>query len=210
MSVRDLIIVGAGPSGLSYRSGAHVTLVHRHPTLKRTIKYWVRPDIENRIKEGSIAARFSACVTEIHPTSVVVRRIPDEAAATDDGATRQRELFADADASRAPASALVAPAVSEAPPVDEIPTGAVYLLTGYRADAELLCRRHPLERARGAGARSPDVRNERAGNFHRRRRHRGKGHGHHLHRERAFRERAFPRRLDHRGDRPAPVSRQRR
>ena len=45
------------------RAGAHVTLVHRRPELKSTIKYWVRPDIENRIKEGSIAARFNTCVT---------------------------------------------------------------------------------------------------------------------------------------------------
>src|SRR6186997_347040 len=55
-----------------FRGGAHVTLVHRHPTLGDSIKYWVRPDIENRIKEGSIAARFNACVREITRTSVVI------------------------------------------------------------------------------------------------------------------------------------------
>ena len=43
-----------------FRAGAHVTLVHRHATLGDSIKYWVRPDIENRIKEGSIAARFES------------------------------------------------------------------------------------------------------------------------------------------------------
>jgi thioredoxin reductase (NADPH) len=57
-----------------YRAGAHVTLVHRHPTLGDSIKYWVRPDIENRIKEGSIAAKFQATVVEIRPTEVVVER----------------------------------------------------------------------------------------------------------------------------------------
>ena len=57
-----------------YRAGAHVTLVHRHPTLGESIKYWVRPDIENRIKEGSIAAKFQATVVEIRPTEVVVER----------------------------------------------------------------------------------------------------------------------------------------
>ena len=50
-----------------FRAGAHVTLVHRHATLGDSIKYWVRPDIENRIKEGSIAARFNARVVEITP-----------------------------------------------------------------------------------------------------------------------------------------------
>ena len=41
-------------------AGAQVTLVHRNAELKSTIKYWVRPDIENRIKEGSIQARFES------------------------------------------------------------------------------------------------------------------------------------------------------
>ena len=55
-----------------HRAGAEVTLVHRRPRLADTIKYWIRPDIENRIKEGSIAARFGTCVTEIRPSTVVV------------------------------------------------------------------------------------------------------------------------------------------
>ena len=57
-----------------YRGGAHVTIVHRHATLGDSIKYWVRPDIENRIKEGAIAARFEACVVEIRPTAVVIEK----------------------------------------------------------------------------------------------------------------------------------------
>ncbi len=72
-----VVVVGGGNSAAEsslemYRAGAHVTLVHRHAELKSTIKYWVRPDIDNRIKEESIAARFNTCVTEIRPTSVVV------------------------------------------------------------------------------------------------------------------------------------------
>jgi thioredoxin reductase (NADPH) len=55
-----------------FRAGAYPTLVHRHAELGSTIKYWVRPDIENRIKEGSVQARFNACVTEITPTHVVI------------------------------------------------------------------------------------------------------------------------------------------
>ena len=67
-----VVIVGGGNSAAEsalemYRAGAHVTIVHRAPALKTTIKYWVRPDIENRIKEGSVAARFNACVTAIRP-----------------------------------------------------------------------------------------------------------------------------------------------
>jgi len=72
-----VVIVGGGNSAAEsaleiYRAGGHVTLVHRWPELKSTIKYWVRPDIENRIKEGSIAARLGACVREIRPTTVVL------------------------------------------------------------------------------------------------------------------------------------------
>jgi thioredoxin reductase (NADPH) len=138
-----VVVVGGGNSAaeaalLLYRSGAHVTLVHRHATLKRTIKYWVRPDIENRIKEGSIAARFSARLTEVRPTSVIVQAIGATEAA-DDEAARQRELAMDADASRAPATTIVPPAAT-APSEDEIAADAVYLLTGYRADSDLLCR----------------------------------------------------------------------
>ena len=138
-----VVIVGGGNSAaeaalLLYRSGAHVTLVHRHPALKRTIKYWVRPDIENRIKEGSIAARFRSTVTEIRPASVIVHAAPESTVA-DDEAGRQRELFADADASHAPATPLAAPEAPTAP-TEEIAADAVYLLTGYRADSDLLCR----------------------------------------------------------------------
>jgi thioredoxin reductase (NADPH) len=74
---RRVVIVGGANSAAEwaldlFRAGASVTLVHRRAELKSTIKYWVRPDIENRIKEGSIAARFNTHVTEIRPTSVVV------------------------------------------------------------------------------------------------------------------------------------------
>jgi len=57
-----------------HRAGAHVTLVHRGEALGESVKYWVKPDIENRIKEGSVAAHFSTEVVEIRPTDVVVRR----------------------------------------------------------------------------------------------------------------------------------------
>jgi len=138
-----VVIVGGGNSAAEaalelFRAGAQVTIVHRRASLKSTIKYWVRPDIENRIKEGAIAARFGARVAEIRPMSVVVEPVPDPIAKADDEAARARELAADADASHAPASALQPP--GPRPDVEELPADAVYLLTGYRADKDLMCR----------------------------------------------------------------------
>lgn len=57
-----------------YRHGAQVTLIHRHPELSPSIKYWVRPDIENRLKAGQIAARMDHEVLEILPAAVKIRR----------------------------------------------------------------------------------------------------------------------------------------
>jgi thioredoxin reductase (NADPH) len=76
---RRVVVVGGKNSAAEaalelFRAGVHVTLVHRHATLGDSIKYWVRPDIENRIKEGSIAARFEAHVVEIQPTAVVIEQ----------------------------------------------------------------------------------------------------------------------------------------
>ena len=48
-----------------YRHGAEVTLIHRGKKLSDTIKYWVKPDIENRIKEGSIQALLETNVVKI-------------------------------------------------------------------------------------------------------------------------------------------------
>jgi bacillithiol disulfide reductase len=113
-----VVIVGGGNSAAEWaldlhRAGAHVTIVHRRPELKSTIKYWVRPDIENRIKEGSIAAHFNAVVTEIRPTSVLVRSTGP------DGELRpERDGGAES----------------------ELPADAVFLLTGYHPDYDLLRR----------------------------------------------------------------------
>ena len=43
-----------------WRRGARVTLVHRGPRIDPRVKYWLLPDIENRIAEGSISAHFNA------------------------------------------------------------------------------------------------------------------------------------------------------
>ncbi len=76
---KHVVIVGGGNSAAEtalelFRAGANVTLVHRHPQLKPSIKYWVRPDIENRIKEGSVRGLFNTSVVEIQPTQVIVER----------------------------------------------------------------------------------------------------------------------------------------
>lgn len=55
-----------------FRNGADVTLVHRRASLGREIKYWIRPDIENRIKNGEVRALFESRLTEIRPHDVVV------------------------------------------------------------------------------------------------------------------------------------------
>ena len=55
-----------------YRNGAHVTMVHRGATLGDSVKYWVRPDMENRIANGSVTAHFNTRVVAITPTAVVV------------------------------------------------------------------------------------------------------------------------------------------
>jgi thioredoxin reductase (NADPH) len=53
-----------------YRHGADVTLIVRSATLSDSVKYWIRPDLENRIKEGSIRALFNTVIEEIRPSSL--------------------------------------------------------------------------------------------------------------------------------------------
>jgi thioredoxin reductase (NADPH) len=71
------VIGGANSAAITaldlYRHGAEVTLVYRGSELNRHIKYWVRPDIENRIKEKSIHAFFESQVTEITWDSICIR-----------------------------------------------------------------------------------------------------------------------------------------
>ncbi|HEY8021088.1 MAG TPA: NAD(P)-binding domain-containing protein [Thermoanaerobaculia bacterium] len=64
---QDVVIVGAGNTAAEaavdlWRNGARVTIVHRGAALRAGIKYWLKPDVENRIAEGSIAARFDTLV----------------------------------------------------------------------------------------------------------------------------------------------------
>lgn len=72
---QKIIVVGAANSAVdvaleTYRKDAEVTMVIREPALLPSVKYWVKPDIENRIKEGSIAAYFNSDLIEIREREV--------------------------------------------------------------------------------------------------------------------------------------------
>jgi thioredoxin reductase (NADPH) len=73
----DVVVIGGKNSAAIaalelWRSGARVTLVHRDGEMHRHVKYWIKPDIENRIKNGEIKAYFRTNVVEITPDSVVI------------------------------------------------------------------------------------------------------------------------------------------
>ena len=75
---QDVVVIGGKNSAAEaaldlFRGGARVTLVHRRPELGASIKYWVRPDIENRIKVGQVKALMNARVTRIEREQVWVQ-----------------------------------------------------------------------------------------------------------------------------------------
>lgn len=75
---QDAVVIGGGNSAAEaalelYRAGGRVTLVHFGPTFDKRIKPWILPDVDNRIKEGSIAARWNSRVEAIEPERVVIR-----------------------------------------------------------------------------------------------------------------------------------------
>ena len=74
---QDVVVVGGKNSAAIaalelHRAGARVRLVHRGAALSESIKYWIRPDIENRIKEGSVIAHFDTTVRAIRPGSATL------------------------------------------------------------------------------------------------------------------------------------------
>lgn len=75
---QDVVIIGAGNTAAEaaldlWRNGARVTLVHRGAHVKPGVKYWIKPDIENRIEEGSIAARFNSTVCAFRDGGVEIQ-----------------------------------------------------------------------------------------------------------------------------------------
>ena len=73
----DVVVIGGKNSAAIaalelWRNGARVTLVHRDAEMHRHVKYWIKPDIENRIKNGEVKACFHSQVVEITEDAVVV------------------------------------------------------------------------------------------------------------------------------------------
>ncbi len=107
---KRVVVVGGANSAAEtalelYRAGAQVTLVHRNAGLSDSIKYWVLPDIRNRIEEGAIVARFESRVVEIRRDEVVI----------ESGRSADPNWALPADR-------------------ESIPADAVFLLTGYHPD----------------------------------------------------------------------------
>jgi thioredoxin reductase (NADPH) len=74
----DVLIIGGKNSAAIaalelWRRGSGVTLVHRGPGIHQNVKYWIKPDIENRIKNGEVTAYFNSTVCEISDESVKIR-----------------------------------------------------------------------------------------------------------------------------------------
>ena len=117
-SYRQRVVIVGGKNSAAeaalelFRAGAHVTLVHRRATLGASIKYWVKPDIDNRIAEGSIPARFNTRVVEITSEAVIVEHVGQGS------------------------GQYVGQGFS--PAGESLPADRVFLLTGYHADFALL------------------------------------------------------------------------
>lgn len=78
----DVLVVGAKNSAAIaalelYWTGSRVTLIHRGKWISDRVKYWIKPNIENRIKNGEIQAHFNSQLVEIQPQRVVIQT-PDE------------------------------------------------------------------------------------------------------------------------------------
>tara|TARA_R110000851_G_scaffold157058_2_gene299742 strand:- start:29063 stop:30055 length:993 start_codon:yes stop_codon:yes gene_type:complete len=75
--MQNTIVVGASNSSVDaaleiWRKGGDVTMVVRGPSIGERVKYWVKPDIENRIEEGSIKAYFNSEIKEIKENEVII------------------------------------------------------------------------------------------------------------------------------------------
>src|SRR5205085_8213162 len=74
----DVLVIGGKNSAAIaalelWRHGARVTLVHRGDGMHQNVKYWIKPDIENRLKNGEIQSYFKTSVREILPEGIVLK-----------------------------------------------------------------------------------------------------------------------------------------
>ncbi|NIG53503.1 YpdA family putative bacillithiol disulfide reductase [Chitinophaga sp. Cy-1792] len=77
-ATRNVIVIGANNSAVdaaleTYRKGANVTMIIRENEIGKRVKYWVKPDIENRIKEGSITAHFHSSLVAVREEEADIR-----------------------------------------------------------------------------------------------------------------------------------------
>ncbi len=75
---QKIAVVGAANSAVdvaleTWRKAAEVTMIIREDKIRESVKYWVRPDVENRIKEGSIRAYFNSTVHRITPDTIEIK-----------------------------------------------------------------------------------------------------------------------------------------
>ncbi|MFA0964255.1 YpdA family putative bacillithiol disulfide reductase [Roseivirga sp. BDSF3-8] len=107
-STSEVVVVGGANSAIEtaldlYRNGARVTVVHQFGDFDDTAKYWITPDIRNRVKKGDINAHFSSKITSINEKEIEIKHL-------------------------------------ESGDTQTIPADFVFLMTGYRPDAELMER----------------------------------------------------------------------
>ena len=79
-SFTNVVIIGASNSAVEaalelYRHDVNVTVVHRGEDFRSTVKYWLVPDVKNRVKEGRIKTIFDSCVTQITEQSVLITNL---------------------------------------------------------------------------------------------------------------------------------------
>jgi thioredoxin reductase (NADPH) len=75
---QKIVVIGSSNSAVdaaleTYRKGAEVTMIVRHSEISKSVKYWVKPDIENRIAEGTITAHFNAEMIEVREKTVIFK-----------------------------------------------------------------------------------------------------------------------------------------
>lgn len=79
-SFTNVVIIGGSNSAVEaalelYRHDVNITVVHRGDDFRSTVKYWLVPDVKNRVKEGRIKTAFNSCVTQINEKSVTVNNL---------------------------------------------------------------------------------------------------------------------------------------